>query len=453
MGRSPKRLTRSLFRRMAVSLAATILAIGLIAAAIIYIFIRGEIGDLQDDQLQQIAQLPGIDRAVGAAAAPLSLNGDEQDDTPVYAFRVAPKDAGTRRIPVHLPPALGDGIHTVDSGGENWRVFLHTLSGGERIAVAQRTESRDELTHQVLWSTLLPLFIAIPALIVMAALVVGFFLKDVTRLAVEVDQKGDANLTSLPEDSVPQEIHPFVHSTNRLLHRLSMALEHQRRFVADAAHELRTPVAALTIQVENLSRAAMPAEARDRLRPVEAGLKRLRTLLEQLLELARIQTQPQLNYGEFAGAEVLKQVVGDLLPLAESRSIDLNMKRLEAVQMRGRPEDFAVVARNALANAVRYTPESGRVDVSLYTDAHGAIVFEVLDTGPGIPEESLERAFDPFYRALGDADAGSGLGLALVRSAAERLKGEVRLDNVSAGGRGARLTFVQVRPQKPAAVA
>ena len=445
MDGASRRMNQSLLRRMAAALAVTIAAVGLLAAALAFWSTLAEVRDLQDDQLRQIALLPGIAR-MATLPNPAASRDDGEEDARLLIFRVAPAPQTGPRTPLHVPDTLRDGLHTIMSEDREWRIYLRTLKDGERIAVAQLTEARDEIARHSGWSTLLPLLVLIPALILMAALVVRFLFRAVTRLSRQVDQKGDTNLTPLPHEGAPAEILPFVRSINRLLSRLDSALSQQRRFVADAAHELRTPVAALTIQVENLGQSELAPQARERLKPVLEGLKRLRTLLEQLLELARFQAHPETTDVEFAAGEVLKQVMADLLPLAEAKNIDLGTVRMEPVKMHGRAEDLGTIARNALDNAIRYTPAGGRVDVSVYGDANGVVVVEVRDTGPGIEADARQCIFEPFYRALGSAEPGSGLGLALVKSAASRLEGDVSLENVAASdGGGLRVLFVQPR--------
>lgn len=444
MGSSSKRIAHSLFHRMAVALATTILVISTITAALTYIFILSEVSDLQDDQLQQIAQLPGVETWMQSSVSPISLSGDAQDedDTPVYVFQVAPRTLQPTAIQV--PLSMANGTHTVRSQDKEWRIYLRTLDDGRKIAVAQDTDARDELAHQVMWGTLLPLLGAIPALILMTALVVRFFLKDTALLAAQLDEKGDANLSPLTEDEVPAEILPFVQSINRLLRRLSSVLDHQRRFVADAAHELRTPVAALTLQVENLAHAAISDDARRRIKPVLEGLRRMRKLLEQLLELARLQSQASRPESEFEPTPVIKEVIADLMPLVEAKHINLEIARMDPDRMHGRAEDLATIVRNGLANAIVYTPDQGRIVLNLYIDANNTTVLEIRDSGPGLSQSSLEMAFNPFYRALGTSEPGSGLGLALVKSAATRLGGDVSLSNIPVGdGGGLNLTFRQ----------
>jgi two-component system OmpR family sensor kinase len=219
-----------------------------------------------------------------------------------------------------------------------------------------------------------------------------------------------------------------------------MMFDKQRRFVADAAHELRTPVTALVVQAENLEQANLSKDGRDRLNSLKTGIRRTGHLLEQLLALARYDNDvsggnPQ---GEFD--RVLKEVVADLLPAAQDRSIDLGFARIEPVSVRIEPVALTVLARNLLDNALRHTSSDGRVDVSLFAE-NEFVVFMVEDTGSGIPDADLDRIFEPFFRGSPSRGEGTGLGLSIVRSIVDRCHGSIQLQNKAiAEGSGLRAT-------------
>ena len=262
----------------------------------------------------------------------------------------------------------------------------------------------------------------------------------VIALSTQLDRRDDSNLLPIPEAEVPSEIKPFVGAINALMQRLDRALTQQRRFIADAAHELRSPLTALTVQAENLEQSLVSAEAKTRVHHLKAGLERTAKLLEQLLNLARCQntTTPAQ---EIRFDDVVRQVMEDYMPLALSKQIDFGSKRFEQVSVVGPIEDLKMLVRNAIDNALRYTPDNGIVDVSLYQD-NGQMVFMVEDNGPGIPAEEAERVFEPFYRVMGSGETGSGLGLAIVRSIADRLGGTVELRNRT-GSQGTRFCYRQ----------
>jgi signal transduction histidine kinase len=198
----------------------------------------------------------------------------------------------------------------------------------------------------------------------------------------------------------------------------------------------------MTLHLENAI--AGDAALRPGLAPLGASLERMRALVEQLLSLARIQAQAVRSRELVDGMQVVVDALGEVFPVADAKNVDLGLVRGEPLTLRGSEHDFRALARNAIENAVVYTPSGGKVDVRLYRDGKDAVL-EVDDTGPGIPPDQLARVFDPFYRVPGSGQPGSGLGLAIVRSAAARLGGTVALDNGRPGRNGG-LTFIYRQP-------
>jgi two-component system, OmpR family, sensor kinase len=223
---------------------------------------------------------------------------------------------------------------------------------------------------------------------------------------------------------------------NGLLEQLRDALEHERAFLADAAHELRTPLTALDLQVQTLLAAGSEPARASALDELRAGVARASRLVQQMLSLARHQRGSVDDAAPVALAGLVLEVVEELLPLADHRHIDLGAGRTDPASLRGDVDALRTLLRNLLDNAIRYTPEGGRVDVSLRlepSDRHA--VLEVADTGPGIAEHERPRVMDRFYRVPGTASSGSGIGLALVAAIAARHGGRVELDS-GPGGAG-----------------
>lgn len=419
---------QSLLRRLWLWMTVSVVAVGLGTAALSYFFGYQEANELQDAQLRQIASL--VHRWGSFPDGPISPAGADVDkDARIVVQRLgAPVGPQGLQLPAHL----ADGMHVVQSGGHSWRVFVQQGDQG-RIAVAQRTDLRTDAAIDSAQRTLFPLLALIPLLALLSAWVVRRALRPLRQMAQSVDARSESDLQPLPEADVPQEVLPFVRSINRLLQRLRTAMEQQRRFVADAAHELRTPVAVLSMQVDNLAPLPLSTEARARIGALQQGLRRARAVVEQLLSLARSQGEQPPAWQRTDPAQVVREVIADTLPLAESRNIDLGLDRADAVQAQTDPALLYTLLRNAVDNALRYTPEGGRVDLRLLA-TDGAFVIEVQDSGPGIPPDDLERVFEPFVRLPGSAGEGSGLGLSIVRQIAQRLGGEVTLQNAPGGG-------------------
>jgi two-component system OmpR family sensor kinase len=252
----------------------------------------------------------------------------------------------------------------------------------------------------------------------------------------------------LPTAGVPSEIEPFIVSINHLLHRLEEALEQQRRFVADAAHELRSPLTALTLQAQNLDTVAMTPAARERVDELRVGLKRSSRLVSQLLSLARLQQDATDTHDVVWLADIVQQVVEEALDFAESKRIDLGVDRLERLGLPGDRLAIQTALRNLVDNAIRYTPAQGRVDIRVYAEGAWACI-EVQDNGPGMTPEDLGQACRPFFRATETEETGSGLGLAIANDLARSMDGELQL---RAPGTGllVRLRLPDVRMQDDA---
>ncbi len=303
-----------------------------------------------------------------------------------------------------------------------WRVYS-APPAGPRLHRVQVLQSEQFLQEEVLGRTLyvlLPLALLVPALLFTLWVVVGRASRSLRAVADEVAQRDDRSLGSIPMERVPEEIVPLVRSFNALLARLGEAFAAQRRFVQDAAHELRTPMAAMALQMENLRPFVQPGEAQQQFVQLNVGMRRAQHLVGQLLRLSRQEAPaPLLPPASVDITALLRESVGQLMPLADQRRIEVGFDGGAQVVVQAHASDLRSVFDNLLDNALRYTPEGGSVEVRLHPLASGPVV-DIVDTGPGIPPELLERVFDRFFRVHGTAVDGSGLGLAISRAAALR---------------------------------
>ena len=232
---------------------------------------------------------------------------------------------------------------------------------------------------------------------------------------------------------------PLVSELNALLERLREALDRQKRFTADAAHELRSPLTALQVQLDMLARARTPEESRAALEALRAGMKRAARLVEQMLTMARLEPEAQLAQPAAVALDALAaQVAGELEALAEARRIELRLERLESVAVRGDATALHALARNLVDNAIRYAPAGGAVRLAAFAE-DGSAFLVVEDDGPGIPPAERARVFDRFYRLPGSHAEGSGLGLAIAKQVADAHGAEIALGN-AAGAHGLRVT-------------
>lgn len=321
----------------------------------------------------------------------------------------------------------GDGFRTVSAGGRRWRVFTMN-STPLRVQVVTSDDFRQRVIWDMTWNAARPILYLAPISIVMLWLVVYFALRPMTRLVRALSAQNERNLAELSPQRVPRELLPLIDSVNGLLRRMRDAFDSQRRFVADAAHELRTPITAVKLQIENL-RGKVDRSAAEELQELEAGVERMHRVVRQLLQLAREEGMSEEGAAEPVDVGGLaKDSVRSFISLAETRAIDLGMGEIQPVAARLDPSQLRIVLDNLLDNAVRYTPAGGRVDVSV-REVEGAAVIDVSDTGPGIPVADLEKVFNRFYRVREAGIEGSGLGLAIARAAAERCRSSIELFN------------------------
>ncbi|ODP32009.1 hypothetical protein A9762_24265 [Pandoraea sp. ISTKB] len=450
---------RSLQSRLVVTLSACALGLAIVAGFVSYAAAFREAYRFQDDQLLQLAALVDTRNLAGADSAMHGLPIQDHD----YRLTV-------QRLGGTFPVTLSDGFHTVNTGDHTWRAFVRTIGPELRIVVAQPTEGRNEIARNSGLRTALPFVVFVPLLIAAIVWTVRRAWRPVQQLAAEVDKRRDTDLRGLDTQGAPTEIEPFIVSINRLLSRLDKALDEQRRFVADAAHELRSPVTALVIQSENLDRALEPAgldaETRNRLTKLKSGLRRTRTLIEQLLTLARAQSAPIVPAPPLVLLPAVHEALEDVFVLADRKQIVLDLVDASSnatanppgrsgLRVAGAKRDIVTLLGNIVGNAVRYTPAGGTVSVRLSSTASDVII-DVIDSGPGIDADKRERVFDAFYRATDHRESrdhggeGTGLGLAIVRAIVDRLGGQVQLQDASASApRGLHVHVALPNPDNP----
>ncbi|HVC11149.1 MAG TPA: ATP-binding protein [Burkholderiales bacterium] len=418
----------SLRRRILLPVAFLLLVTGAASAAVSFYLAKGEANELLDYQLEQLCRVvatEGIARP-GTVLPPNERDADVEDDFVVYVW----DEEGRLVHSTPGSPAIDQprsGFSSVAAGAARWRVFSQQV-GDRRYAVAQRLDLRTELAGAGALQALLPVLALIPLLGLTIGWIVLRSLKPLRALSADVARRAATDLRPLHEHDLPDEVRPLLHAMNGLLARLDEALTRQKRFVADAAHELRTPLAALQIQAEMLEGAAEDGERRRRAQALRGGIARLSGLVSQLLAMARLDAAAPSAPVELDLLEVVKSVLADLYPLAESRSINLGLTEGERLPIRANLPALRALLANLIDNALRYTPAGGQVDVSVRRGPRGALV-TVADTGPGIAPEHLERVFERFYR-VGDSEvSGHGLGLAIARAAAEQHHAHLRLEN------------------------
>ena len=429
----------SVRRALLLTLLAAVAAVTAASALATYGVARRELDQVFDYHLRQIALSlreqvrASVPRPVVGAAGELdfAIQIWDADGNRVYASRPG----------VPLPEVDVLGFATVAARGGSWRVYSTTI-GDYAIQVAQPLAVREERAFAASVRTLAPVLLLVPLLALAVWWIVGRGLAPLDRLAAAVARRTSTSLAPFSEESAPEEVVPLVRSLNALVARLAAAFAAQRALVADAAHELRTPLAALRLQAQVAEAAPDPPARAAALAELRGGVERATHVVEQLLTLARQEHEGEVPATEAPVrlAELAAQAVADHASLAEAKGVDLGAARLDdAATVRGDPAALRALLANLVDNAIRYTPRGGRVDVSAI--AAGGPTLEVADTGPGIPAAERARVFDRFYRLPGTAEPGSGLGLAIVRAVAERHGASVELDGTPGGGLTVRVRF------------
>ncbi len=329
-----------------------------------------------------------------------------------------------------------------EQDGKRWRIYtLRDPITGHQVEVSEEYQGREQLAAAAAQRIALPLVIGLPLLAGVIWLGVSQALKPLNRLAREVRTRGPAQLTPVDESRVPTEVQPLASAINALLDRLERALDSERSFTTDAAHELRTPLAALKTQVQVAMRAQ--GEAREAVLPkVLEGVLRATHILEQLLALARLEPQQGTQPPDRVD---VRRLVADLLvelyPESSRRNIDLGLgESAGSTLVRGYTAAIRLLARNVIDNALRYTPDGGRVEVRVVAEVE-SVVLEVDDSGPGIPEAERARVFERFYRSELTTASGCGLGLSIVQRVAQLHQAGIELDRSPFGGLRMRITF------------
>ena len=429
----------SLRRALVLWLLPMFLAVGAASAAFSYWSYNRMVGTFLDDQMEQLAQsVAQHDELI----APPAQTAERIHKWGVYVTQVFDEDG---RLLVTSWPHLTvarlaePGFHDIEYDGRRWRVYVARPPGGHgrTVQVLQSGVFRTHVAAERAGAAIAPVLILLPLsmfVLWLVARAMSAALADIGRQAAQQDEN---SIAELPLAHVPHEIGPMVRSFNSLLRRLRDAFAAQRRFVQDAAHELRTPIAAIGLQLENL-RGDLPAgPAQQRFAQLEAGVRRAQRLVDQLLKMSRQENSAASAAPADAGSVVdiqaqLHESINTLIALADQRNIDLGLvapqEPMPPLPVRCSPGDVRSLLDNLIENALRYTPEGGVVDVRLLNEK-GRCALEVVDTGPGIPQDMLSRVFDRFFRVPGNGAGGSGLGLAIAQQAAQRCGLKITLRN------------------------
>jgi len=331
-------------------------------------------------------------------------------------------------------PKGAPGFSSLSFQGERWDVFA-LQAANEYIQIAELRSVRTRNAIRVAFWTLLPVLALLPLLVLTIVITVRMSLRPLDRIGRRAAQIDLNNLQALDAKAAPDELRPFLDSINRMIERLSVLVNAERQFIANAAHELRSPLSAMQLQMDNL-RNAPAAEREERLDALQRGIWRTSSLVSQLLGLARAEIGGTMkSLGDVSLPQLVSDVIADLLPLAADRGVDVGVVVLDKVSVRAVEADLRVLVKNLVDNAIRYAGTDAHVDVSVY-QRPGKVLIEVMDNGPGITSADLEHVFERFFRAGVSDEEGSGLGLSISQALAANYGGRVLLSKRADGGSG-----------------
>lgn len=313
-----------------------------------------------------------------------------------------------------------DGYQNLNLEDHHWRSFTTRSADGQfTVWVGERFLVRDSLTNEITWDMLFPLVLGVPLLAVAIGWGVGRGLVPLRRVAAAVARRSPTNLQPVDMKKVPAELNVVIETLNVLLKSLSEAFERERRFTADAAHEIRTPLAGIKTHAQVALRQENDGQRRQAMEEVIQGVDRTTRLVDQLLTLARLDHQAlEKDFHDVDLGSIAADVIAALDPEAVSKRITVSLVSAAHDRLQGNPVALSMMIRNFVDNAIRYTPEGGAVQVETGADEGRAMV-SVTDNGPGVPEEERTRVFDRFYRGARIAPYGCGLGLSIVRRVAD----------------------------------
>ncbi len=433
--------TSSIKKRLLIAVLIIVTVFWVLVEAVMFFSIKDEVDEMFDSQLAQAA----------AMVAEISLTPlHKYDGEPLVLSRSIFGHKYERKISFQIwrdgrllarsqsAPAwrmsTGLGYSAATVNGHHWHLF-GWQEGDYVIYAGEDYEIRSELVENILIGSSILLLLALPVIAAIIWFAISRGLVPLTRLAGEVRRRSPAQLQPIQPEGAPVEVAPLVSALNTLLARLENALERERRFTADASHEMRTPLAGIKTQAQVALRARNNGELEQALHGIVRGVDRVSHLMEQMLILARLEPDQKGDAQELDLGQVVEKEVADLRKLAGQKAIDLkyqHTKERNSWSLKGYKAGISMLVRNLVDNAVRYTPQGGKVIVSL-EDADDGIILRVSDNGVGVPQADRARIFDRFHRQLGQDSDGCGLGLSIVKRIVELHQADLTVEDSPLG--------------------
>ena len=409
-------IKQSLQVKISLALICMLLPLSILAGIFSYYDTYHETQEVQDDLLRQVANY--LDPS----------DADDENHSLDNDNKISVQFPNTPNPIVSLPEQISDGLHTIqaDDDDDYYRVYTRNTKQG-RIAVMQESDYREELAEMAAVQSILPMLLALPLIILLTVWITHRAMRSVKTLSNDLEQRQINDLSPMDTQDIPSEIQGFVIAINNLLQRTDENVRQQQRFIADAAHELRSPMTALSLQAERLNNMQLSAEAREQSALLQQSIQRNRHLLEQLLSLARAQApETQRPKTLISLQNQFRRVLQELMPLALAKGQDIGVAVENDCQIHADDTEIYTLIKTFTDNAIRYIPKGGRIDLGFDETAEYLNIW-VEDDGPGIPPSERQRVIDPFYRILGTEQQGTGLGLSIANTIVKRHQGRLKL--------------------------
>jgi two-component system OmpR family sensor kinase len=405
----------SLRKTITVRAMAMLAIVGIVAGASTFALVSNEMNKFLDAQLQEIAVNVGPGNR--SEAGPL-LHSEDEDQLVVRIWDRSGEIVHRSGPEIDIPWEAKPGLSNLTVTGRDWRVYRWSYASQD-VQVAQAWSARHEIALHAATGAALPLLLAAPVAWLVIGWSINHTMRGLRRLSVDIGRRSLDAREPLRLVGVPEEVAPLIAAIDRLVARHQDALEAQRRFVADSAHELRTPLAALQIQTENLISGDLTDQSRELADELRGGVRRASHLASQLLEMTKTEGASLRHRQEVDLQALVTSLLADFYPLAEEKNVQLAMTTNGFSCVEGDPEAIRKILAILLDNAITYSKSDGSVELSI-VKTNDVCAVEVVDEGPGIAEDAMPFIYDRFFRAAPQEIEGTGLGLAIARSTAER---------------------------------
>lgn len=392
-----------------------------------------EVDEILDTQMQYMAE-----RSTSQPLSPLASRVElhrtyHEEDLLVDIWAYKDQSHLWHQTHLLIPPVKKAGFYSQETAQGKWRLYVIPLKDYQ-IQVSQQEKVRQAFAWELAGSMFIPYILLLPFAILILAFIISLSLKPLDDFKTELTQRDSDGLSPIDSQEYPLELIPTIEEMNRLFERIQHAQTEQKQFIADAAHELRTPVTALNLQTKILISQLPEHES---LQNLSKGLARIQHLVTQLLALAKQDVGLSLvePHTIFVLNDVVLNCVEQLVNLAMQKEIDLGFERNDAIEMQSLESTVHSIIFNLIDNAIKYTPPKGVINIAVYSDSENYACVQIEDSGTGIDPENYDKVLKRFYRVHHHLEVGSGLGLSIVDKATQRLGGTLNLSrSIELGG-------------------